>query len=108
MLDLFCQKYKMSSIILKNASLSFNKHKYYSFRREIISKLFFQRRYREKKVKILKGLNLEIKKGDSLGIIGKNGSGKTTLLRLLSGIYSPSEGSVNIKGKVKWKNLNLF
>ncbi|HVO76039.1 MAG TPA: ABC transporter ATP-binding protein [Ignavibacteriaceae bacterium] len=45
---------------------------------------------------VLKDLNLEIKKGEMVGIIGRNGSGKTTLLKIFSDIYSPSAGSVNI------------
>ncbi len=45
---------------------------------------------------VIKDLNLQIQKGESVGIIGKNGSGKTTLLKIFSDIYSPSEGKVNI------------
>ncbi|WP_434037632.1 ABC transporter ATP-binding protein [Formosa sp. 4Alg 33] len=48
----------------------------------------------------LKGLNLEIKEGDVVGIIGRNGAGKSTLLKLLSRITSPTTGSVKIKGRL--------
>lgn len=48
----------------------------------------------------LNGVNLEIKKGEKVGIIGPNGSGKTTLLKLISGITTPTKGSVKIWGKV--------
>lgn len=48
----------------------------------------------------LSGVNLEIKKGEKIGIIGPNGSGKTTLLKLISGIATPSSGSVKTWGKV--------
>jgi lipopolysaccharide transport system ATP-binding protein len=48
----------------------------------------------------LKDLNLEIKEGDRVGIMGKNGAGKSTLLKLLSRITSPSEGVIKIRGKV--------
>ena len=48
----------------------------------------------------LKGLNLEVKKGEVLGIIGKNGAGKSTLLKILSKITSPTTGVVKIKGKI--------
>ena len=44
----------------------------------------------------LNNINLEIKEGDRLGIIGKNGAGKTTLLKILSQISSPSIGKVNV------------
>lgn len=90
----------MKKIILKNVSLSFKNHQYYSFRKALISRLSFNRNSQDSEVKVLNGLNLEINRGDSLAILGSNGSGKTTLLSLLSGIYSPSEGSINIEGKV--------
>lgn len=48
----------------------------------------------------LDNINFEIKKGDSVGIIGHNGSGKSTLLKILAGVSPPSEGNVEIYGKV--------
>jgi ABC-2 type transport system ATP-binding protein len=53
----------------------------------------------EKQV-VLKNMSLQVYKSDFLGILGRNGSGKSTLLKILSGIYYPNEGSVNIKGKL--------
>lgn len=48
----------------------------------------------------LKNISLKINPGDKLGIIGNNGAGKTTLLKIISGITSPSEGNINVRGKV--------
>jgi lipopolysaccharide transport system ATP-binding protein len=48
----------------------------------------------------LRNINLEVRKGEILGIIGKNGSGKSTLLKLISGIVQPSSGEIAVKGKV--------
>jgi len=48
----------------------------------------------------IKDINLEIKKGESIGIIGRNGAGKTTLLRIIAGVYKPTEGKVFVKGKI--------
>ena len=48
----------------------------------------------------LDGVSFEVKRGDSLGIIGANGSGKTTLLRMLNGIFMPDRGSIDVYGKV--------
>lgn len=48
----------------------------------------------------LKNINLEVYKGETVGIIGQNGSGKSTLLKILTGVLSPSEGNFNITGKV--------
>lgn len=52
------------------------------------------------KVRAIDSLNLEIKDGDRIGLVGHNGSGKTTLLRVLAGIYKPVAGSARIKGRV--------
>jgi len=48
----------------------------------------------------LKNINIEIKKGESLGIVGSNGAGKSTLLRLICGIIAPDKGDVIVKGKI--------
>jgi lipopolysaccharide transport system ATP-binding protein len=48
----------------------------------------------------LKDVSFEIKRGEAVGIIGKNGSGKTTILKILSRITAPTEGSVEIHGRV--------
>ena len=48
----------------------------------------------------LKNLNLEVRTGDRLGIIGRNGAGKTTLLKLLSRITNPTAGQIKIRGRV--------
>jgi homopolymeric O-antigen transport system ATP-binding protein len=45
-------------------------------------------------------VNFELKKGETLGIMGANGSGKSTLLRLLTGIFPPDKGEIAIKGQV--------
>lgn len=48
----------------------------------------------------LKDVSFEVKRGEFFGIVGRNGSGKSTLLKILAGIYSPDQGSVDIKGKL--------
>jgi len=45
-------------------------------------------------------VSFELKKGETLGIIGQNGSGKTTLLKMLNGIFWPDNGKISIKGRV--------
>jgi len=53
-----------------------------------------------KEIWALKDVNLEIKEGDVVGIIGRNGSGKSTLLKILSRITAPTEGRALIRGRV--------
>lgn len=48
----------------------------------------------------LNGIDLEVKKGEALGIIGTNGAGKSTLLKLLSRVTSPTEGTISINGRI--------
>jgi len=48
----------------------------------------------------LDDINFEVKKGETLGIIGANGAGKTTLLKLLNGIFWPDKGKITIRGRV--------
>jgi ABC-type polysaccharide/polyol phosphate transport system ATPase subunit len=51
-------------------------------------------------VRALDNVGFELNDGDRLGIIGHNGAGKTTLLRVISRIYEPQRGSVDIQGKL--------
>lgn len=54
--------------------------------------------YREQQV--LRDISFEVKKGDFFGIVGRNGSGKSTLLKIVSQIYVPEQGTVEINGKL--------
>lgn len=47
---------------------------------------------------ILHNISFEVKRGDSMGILGRNGSGKSTLLRTVAGLIQPSEGTVDVRG----------
>lgn len=51
-------------------------------------------------VKALQNINLELKHGDRVGLLGHNGAGKSTLLRVLSGVYKPTSGQAVINGQV--------
>lgn len=64
------------------------------------------------KVEALKGINLSIKKGEFVAIVGPSGSGKSTLLHLLGGVDKPTSGKVNINDvdiyNLKEKDLSIF
>ncbi len=51
-------------------------------------------------LKTLQNINLEVKKGEFLGIIGNNGSGKSTLLKIVAGVLKPDSGKVFVNGKI--------
>lgn len=48
----------------------------------------------------LRNVSFEIKKGEFFGIVGRNGSGKSTMLKMLAGIYQPSKGRVDVRGRL--------
>ncbi|MGL5042241.1 MAG: polysaccharide ABC transporter ATP-binding protein [Culicoidibacterales bacterium] len=48
----------------------------------------------------VKDVNLSIKKGEILGIIGKNGAGKSTLLKMITGVTFPTRGEINVSGRI--------
>lgn len=59
----------------------------------------FKKKY-HKDFHALKNINLEIKKGEVLGIVGVNGAGKSTLLKIIAGVLTPTTGRVSIHGRV--------
>lgn len=48
----------------------------------------------------IQDFNLEVKKGEVLGVLGKNGAGKSTLLKMITGVVTPTSGEINIQGKI--------
>ena len=62
--------------------------------------LFRRNKPKSKIFDVLSDINFEIKKGESLGVIGHNGAGKTTLLKIVAGIFEPSAGKISVNGTV--------
>lgn len=62
--------------------------------------LFWQRNKRKERREILKDINIDIKKGETVALIGVNGSGKSTLLKLMTQIIFPNKGTIETNGKL--------
>lgn len=73
---------------------------YYDKANSLKEKLIFWNRNQNEKLHILKGINLEIKQGETVGLIGTNGSGKSTLLKLMTKIIYPNKGKITVNGKL--------
>ncbi len=69
-----------------------------------------KKRFDDGKITALSGIDLNIKKGEFVSIIGPSGSGKSTLLNMLGALDRPDEGSINVAGYdlIKTKDLNHF
>jgi ABC-type polysaccharide/polyol phosphate transport system ATPase subunit len=66
----------------------------------LVNALRLRARSRRSSLLALDGIDLQVNRGESLGVLGRNGAGKSTLLQLLCGVTAPSSGVVRIRGKV--------
>jgi len=96
----------MTNIILKNVYLNYPvfSSDSRSFKKNVLIKIKSEKFKKNKSdilhIQALKNINLEINEGDRIGIYGNNGSGKSSLLKVISGIYYPSNGSINVEGRI--------
>ncbi|MYL85159.1 ATP-binding cassette domain-containing protein [Desulfovibrio aerotolerans] len=95
----------MAHIKIKNVSLDIPV--YENTERNLKTKLvnlslggIIQKNTKHPVIRALHNIDMEINEGNSLALIGRNGAGKSTLLRVLSGVFTPTQGSVEISGKV--------
>jgi lipopolysaccharide transport system ATP-binding protein len=84
-------------ISLKNISKCF---KCYIHPVDRLKEIFLPNRSRANEFWALRDINLEIPKGETVGIVGKNGSGKSTLLQIIAGTLTPTTGEVIVNGRV--------
>lgn len=89
---------KNNAIEVRNMSKSFkvNSDKANTLK----EKLLFWNRGETEVHQVLKNININIKKGETVALIGTNGSGKSTLLKLMTRIIFPNEGTIELDGKV--------
>ena len=60
--------------------------------------LDFKKNYKEKHA--LNGVSFDVSKGETVGIIGTNGSGKSTMLKLITGVLTPTSGTIEVEGRI--------
>lgn len=89
---------KKDAIIVKNVSKHFKI--FYDKANTLKEKLIFWNRNENETRDILKNIDLKIKEGETVALIGTNGSGKSTLLKLMTKIIYPNEGKIIIHGKL--------
>lgn len=82
----------------ENLSKQYNLNKQRTFKEFLPAFLIGQNT--KVKFNALYRLNFQIKKGESLGILGKNGSGKSTLLKIIAGVTKPSDGQITVNGRL--------
>lgn len=85
------------AISLRNVSKCYKR---YSHPVDRLKELLFPGKRRAEDFWALRDINLEITKGETLGIIGQNGSGKSTLLQIIAGTLTPTTGKVWVNGRV--------
>lgn len=73
---------------------------YYDKANTLKERLLFWNRNRNEKRHVLKNINLDIKKGETVALVGVNGSGKSTLLKLMTKIIYPNKGKIIVNGKL--------
>lgn len=96
----------MTNIILKDVYLNYPvfSSDSRSFKKNVLNKIKSEKFKKNKSdilhIQALKNINLKINEGDKIGIYGNNGSGKSSLLKIISGIYYPSNGIINVEGSI--------
>ena len=76
------------------------KYKMYNRKQDRLIETIFPKLNRHTDFTAINHLNLEIKKGEVVGLLGKNGAGKSTLLKMVTGVVVPTSGELKIKGKI--------
>ena len=90
---------KSSEVVLKIEGLS-KGYKMFARKKDRIIETLFPAVKRHGVFEAMHNFNLEVKKGEVLGVLGKNGAGKSTLLKMITGVVTPTSGTIEAKGKI--------
>ena len=96
--DVFMKKNEEDRIIVSHVYKTFNV--YFDKANSLKEKILFWNRNKKETREVLKDINLTIKNGEAVALIGVNGSGKSTLLKLITKIIYPNKGKIITNGKV--------
>ncbi|XXF80648.1 ABC transporter ATP-binding protein [Myxococcaceae bacterium GXIMD 01537] len=94
------------AIVIENVVKSFRmstiRREYTTFKSELVRWLRGSNKKQQpaRLIEALRGIDLRIPKGHTVGILGRNGSGKSTLLKLITGIYGPTSGTIHVNGRI--------
>lgn len=89
----------MVDLVVKIENLN-KKYKIYNRKIDRAIELLLPVKSKHSEFSAITDLNLKIKKGEVLGILGRNGAGKSTLLKMITGVVTPTDGNISINGKV--------
>ncbi len=78
----------------------YKNYKMFARKKDRLIETIFPAYQRHSEFSAINDLNLQVKKGEVLGILGKNGAGKSTLLKIITGVVTPTSGEMKIKGKI--------
>ena len=76
------------------------KYKMYNRKQDRLIEAIFPKMHRHTEFTAINNLDLTVKKGEVVGILGKNGAGKSTLLKMITGVVVPTEGEIKVNGKI--------
>ena len=88
-----------SEVAIRITNLS-KHYKMFARKKDRILETLFPSHPRHGVFSALEDFNLEVKKGEVLGVLGKNGAGKSTLLKMVTGVVTPTSGNIEVNGKI--------
>jgi ABC-type polysaccharide/polyol phosphate transport system ATPase subunit len=89
-----------SEISIQAVNLSKEYRIYSKPQKRLLELLYRGKRQFHKRFKAVQPVSFEIKKGTTVGIVGRNGSGKSTLLQMMAGTLTPTTGSIEVQGRI--------